>query len=330
MSKNTKKHVITTHEEIERSAIGRLDEATLCSHGHGRVTVIHRPDSLAAPNGARVAENGLGSIKVFSGPFHRPEALRAVGLPATPAVYMLVGERNGSLEVYVGETGNARQRHADHLKDPAKRHFATFYAVTWPSLMQSKEFARYRQARYAALIAEASRARLVGAPPEPVNLSEAMSAMTEAAIEEERHLLWDIGFNLLEPHRRPPSGEVRIPHEKGASTVDPAAPTMQFAHCGLWAWGLQCDDRFIVLPGSEFRLVGKSNPGVENIVRRRQALLQERRLLAPIPGVKDRRRLTVAVGFWTASIAARVIAGSHVHSAAWRPVDRDGGLVIID
>jgi hypothetical protein len=41
-------------------------------------------------------------------------------------------------------------------------------------------------------------------------------------------------------------------------------------------------------------------------------------VLSPIPGVSDRRRLTVAISFASTSIAAKVLAGAHTTSG-WVP-----------
>ncbi|MCF1502245.1 hypothetical protein L0F51_00520 [Afifella sp. H1R] len=104
---------------------------------------------------------------------------------------------------------------------------------------------------------------------------------------------------------------------------------MELAYADLFGRGLECDGLFIVLPGSEVRVLGE-NGNEESSVRTRRAILEKRGVMTPIPGVTDRQRLNSAVAFWSKSIAARVLAGSHVPSNVWRPIHAWRSLEVVE
>jgi len=307
------------------------DRLLFCRPDYGRVTIIHRQDAMSGPLSVRVAENGVGSARVFAGPFRSLEALREIGLPPGPATYFLVGRQHGETLVYVGESSNGLRRLMRHRRDRDKAFADTAYVVTWQSGLHSKELAKYRQAKFASLIASSSHAALVGAAPEAVELPPALADMADEAIEQERLLLWDLGLTLMEPSIRHPTVSPPEFDNEAADHVlpDPTKPMFEMVYGGLWARGLQCSSYFIVLPGSEVRVLGEGG-SEDSIVRRRRAMLEKRSILTPIPGICDRQRLNAGVAFWSKSIAARVLAGSHVPSNVWRPIPPAASLAVVE
>ncbi|MBZ8135489.1 hypothetical protein [Afifella sp. IM 167] len=310
-----------------------LAPMSFCAADLSSLSVIRRLDAMSGPLSARSAENLVGTARAFGVPFRKFEALREFGIKTGEAVtYILVGREDGETLAYVGETSNVMKRLARHRCDKDKAFVEMVFVVTSKSGLNSKDLARHRQAKYAALIAASGRAKLVGAAPEAAELPPVFAAIAEPLLDQERPLLWDLGCPLLEPSLRHPALGIVDAEAVDPTLVSPEQakkPMMELAYADLFARGLECDNLFIVLPGSEVRVLGESG-NEESSVRVRRAILEKRGVLTPIPGVEDRQRLTSAVAFWSKSIAARVLAGSHVPSNVWRPIHPWRSLEVVE
>ncbi|SCZ43881.1 hypothetical protein [Afifella marina] len=310
-----------------------LAPTSFCSTDLGSGTLIRRLDAMSGPLAARSAENVVGTACAFSAPFRHTEALRELGLKSgEAATYILVGRNGSETLAYVGETVDVMKRLSSHRRDKDKAFAEMVFVVTSRSGLNSKDLARHRQAKYAALIAASGRAKLVGAPPEAAELPPVFAAIADPLVDLERQLLWDLGCPLLEPSLRHPALGIVDAEAGGADVLSPdqaKRPMMEMTYAGLFGRGLECDNLFIVLPGSEVRVLGE-NGNEESSVRTRRAILEKRGVLTPIPGVEDRQRLNSAVAFWSKSIAARVLAGSHVPSNVWRPIHPWRSLEVIE
>jgi len=105
--------------------------------------------------------------------------------------------------------------------------------------------------------------------------------------------------------------------EIGVSTTPAGTQEFELLYGDLWTRGYQHQDRFIVAAGSEIRL--PFNPSVIAKIRRRREQLLES-AVTPIPGTPERMRLAVAVAFPSMAIAGKVMAGAHLGSDRWRPI----------
>ena len=78
------------------------------------------------------------------------------------------------------------------------------------------------------------------------------------------------------------------------------------------------EQHFYVLPGSEYRL--KANKGLQRQIIARRKKIENDRILAPIPSDDSRMRLLSLVNLGAPAKAAKVLTGSHLRSAKWKPV----------
>jgi hypothetical protein len=59
------------------------------------------------------------------------------------------------------------------------------------------------------------------------------------------------------------------------------------------------------------------NPSVRQNIKHLRLKLLAAQALAAIPGVQDRKRLRVAVRFFSAAVAAKALTGAHVAATKW-------------
>jgi hypothetical protein len=123
---------------------------------------------------------------------------------------------------------------------------------------------------------------------------------------------------VAEPASAADTEEDEAPIEIGVTATPGGAAEYQLAYADLWARGYDADTGFVVTAGSEVRRV--INQSVNPILHTRRDELAEAGVLADIPGLRDRQRLTVSVWLPSPGIAAKVITGAHVNSSKWVPV----------
>lgn len=285
---------------------------------------IHHP--FGELSGYREVQDHTGRLKVIGFPF----ALLADLVPTNEAVaacYILASRTLA----YVGETAHVTRRLAQHRADASKA-FAEFVYVVCGAEPRwiDKAAAIYLQERMTCRIEEAGLVEVqMGARPQCLDVQPHKHAWLERYARDAERLLQVAGCSALQP-RDDSSNATRAvsrnddfaapahddgPMQIGAMGVAPAGLELELDYVGLWARGCHANDGFVVMAGSEVRL--SVNPSASPIVHIRRAELTEEGVLASIPGVSDRMRLCVAIWFPSAAIAAKVVTGAHVASAAW-------------
>ena len=104
-------------------------------------------------------------------------------------------------------------------------------------------------------------------------------------------------------------------------TIPDDAVRMQLVCRDLQAEGFSIGDRFLVLPGADYSC-GTGWLSKENHARR--AAIADRNVVAPLPGLVDRSRLTVGLDCPSSAIAAKIVTGKHVGNNAWRKQPPEG------
>jgi len=82
----------------------------------------------------------------------------------------------------------------------------------------------------------------------------------------------------------------------------------------------------VVAAGSEVR--ASINPSARPIVATRHAMLREACALAPISGIEDRLRLTLAVAFGSRNIAAQVVCGAQASARHWQRLSHASPVIV--
>lgn len=172
-------------------------------------------------------------------------------------------------------------------------------------------------------------------PPEP-DLTDDERATHDRIAADALRLLHDAGCKIFHPeiyHDAPavakaeqadvPADEPADPADCepmtiGVTTVPLGSQEFELRFGNLWARGYWAAGRFVVSAGSEVRQA--INDSAPALTRSRRDELFAAGVLAPISGVGDRRRLTVAISFPSTSIAAKVLAGAH-SAGKWVPRD---------
>jgi hypothetical protein len=87
----------------------------------------------------------------------------------------------------------------------------------------------------------------------------------------------------------------------------------------LQAVGFAVGDRFFVVPGADYSYECKSGLSKDN--RRRREAIEKMDILQPLPDVTDHARLRVGLDCKSPAIAAKVLSGEHIGTAAWQAYD---------
>jgi hypothetical protein len=292
-------------------------------------TLIHR--TTADIGGLREAIDELTGLTVTAFPMTMVRDIIPARAMMT-ATYVLAGFGR----VYLGETSRIGRRLYDHSVDQSKTFATDVFVITKFALDPlDKMAALYLQAH---LTRAAEGARLVtvqkgtGAQVIDPSLRHAAPYFQMAKIAE--RLLFDAGCvafhgnSAAHPIAQPkdvaePASPAEIeddaaPIEIGVKATPGEAAEYQLAYADLWATGYDADDGFVVTSGSELRRV--VNQSVNPILHTRREELADARVIADMPGVWDRQRLTASVWFPSRAIAAKVITGAHVNSSKWVPV----------
>ena len=118
------------------------------------------------------------------------------------------------------------------------------------------------------------------------------------------------------------TGESVISNHRGF-VIEPEAMTIPAdAKCKrlncreLRAEGYQVGDRFHVLQGADYCYASKSGLSSHNQLRRQA--IEAMDVLEQLPGATDHARLRVGLDCKSAAIAAKILAGEHIGSHAWR------------
>ncbi|WMT76284.1 hypothetical protein [Bradyrhizobium sp. Ash2021] len=300
--------------------------------------VIHRP--FGGVNGYRRISDRATRVVVHAFPMAELSRVAAAGYLNAAGAYALT---DGKV-AYLGETRRPSRRLSEHAADPAKNFAREVFVVGGcpgaafeKILVVDLQFRLTRRALAAGVVTVWKQAN----PAEP-DLSDAERATHDRIAADALRLLHDAGCRIFDPVvgapapiREPAPTEEAVPEEAvdavdsepisiGVSTVPLGSSEFELRYSDLWARGYWAAGRFVVSAGSEVRQA--INGSVQPLTRSRREDLTAAGVLAPIPGVADRRRLTVAVAFPSLSIAAKVLAGAH---SAGRWVPRDSSTAVL-
>ncbi|GAB9241385.1 GIY-YIG nuclease family protein [Bradyrhizobium diazoefficiens] len=295
------------------------------SNDGASTAVVHRP--FGGILGYRRISDGATRAVVHAFCMSDLPRIAAAGLLHTPGAYVLTDGKTA----YIGESRRPARRLSEHAADSAKAGFARdVYVICGcdgapfdKAVSVDFQFRLTRCAVEAGVVSVWKGAN----PPEP-DLSDAERATHDRIFGDAMRLLHDAGCRIFHPSAdaeatpaddsSPDDAVDSEPMAIGVSTVPSGSEEFALRYGGLWARGYCVDGRFVVSAGSEVRLA--TNDSVPPLTRTRRAELFAAGVLEPIPGVADRRRLTVAVSFPSTSIAAKTLAGAH-SAGRWVPRD---------
>jgi hypothetical protein len=295
-------------------------------------TILHRP--LGGTDGYRVVSDRASRVVVHAFPMADLAGVASAGLLSGGCAYVLTGAG----VAYVGESGRPMRRLAEHATDPSKGFARDAFVVAGcdgaafdKGLGLDFQFRLTREAIEAGTVTVAK-----GANPLRPELTAADRSTHDRIYADALRLLHDAGCTIFAPKGPPVAGPdapdpCAPPGPEPSDAVDADAGPMaigvsataadgesfELRYCNLWARGYRSNGRFVVEAGSEVRTA--TNGSVDAVTRKRRDELFRAGVLEGIPGVKDRRRLTVAVAFATESIAAKVTCGAHT-APPWTPL----------
>lgn len=306
-------------------------------------SIIHRPAGGIA--GVREVFDDASRLAVWSFPMANARDL-LVAKSSVTACYILAGHDT----VYFGETNNLYRRLSEHLLDSTKAFAREVFVVTGlgdaPFDKTTAVFLQW------ALDHAAEKAGLVavlkGVNPRLLDLPPWRRATLDRIVEDALRLLFDAGCRAF--HSNCASLRPVLPNAEPAEPASPdiardtneaddngqmeigvvatplGVPEFELAYGDLWSRGYQSGDGFVVTAGSEVRTL--INASVNPILYTRRNDLTDAGVLAEIPGLSDRMRLTVSVWFPSSAIAAKVITGAHVASNKWTALRNPRPFVI--
>jgi hypothetical protein len=281
-------------------------------------TVIHRP--FGGTEAYRRLTDRACRVSVQAFPMAELSVLAAAGLLSAPGVYILA---DGSTS-YVGESVRPARRLSDHAADPMKGFARDVLLVTGSEGAPfDKALLLDLQARFAARIRDVGLRSIWGLCPTEIEVAAEDRSTNDRIFADAVRLIYDTGCRFLDPSSRQASHETTErppatnddasdagPIEIGVSTTPVGMREYELRYDAVWARGYwAADGHFIVAAGSEVRSV--TNPSCDPKTALRREELQNAGVLASIPGIDDRKRLTTAVAFPSISVAAKVVCGAH-------------------
>lgn len=296
---------------------------TIPPHDHPSSTVIHRPFG-GIQSYRRISDGAARAVVHAFSMSDLPRVVAAAGLLHTPGAYAMT---DGEI-AYFGESKKPARRLSEHASDPAKSFARDVFVVSGCEgapfdklIIADFQFRLNRCAVETGVVTVWK-----GSPPPEPDLTDAERATHDRIFADALRLLHDAGCRLF--HRAGNAGPTEDVTPEDTADAEPmgidvsAVPSgsqeFELRYGGLWARGYRAAGRFVVIAGSEVRLA--TNGSVDPLTRTRRAELFAASVLAPVPGVDDRRRLTVAIAFPSTSIAAKTLAGAH-SAGRWVPRD---------
>jgi hypothetical protein len=295
--------------------------------------LIHRP--FGGVLGYRRISDRATRAVVHAFPMPELPRVAAAGLLSTPGAYAMT---DGKV-AYIGESRRPSRRLSEHAADSAKEFAREVFVIGGcEGAAFDKLLAVDLQFRLTRCAVEAGVVTVWKGtnPPEP-DLTDAERATHDRIAADALRLLHDAGCRIFHPvdAGAPAQPEEALSDEPvdpadsepitiGVSTVPLGSQEFELRYGGLWARGYWAAGRFVVSAGSEVRQA--INDSAQPLTRSRRAELIAAGVLSPIPGIGDRRRLTVAISFPSTSIAAKVLAGAH---SAGRWVPRDPSQAVL-
>ena len=233
-----------------------------------------------------------------------PDALRRAEASHT-GVYLLIGEKEGALCLYVGEGDKIASRIRSH--DAAKDWWQTAVLISTQANTLNKAQVRYLEAR---LLQEATVKTDNGTAPPPQGLSEAARADMESFLANLLIVLpaarVDVFLNMTRP----------TASEEGPSAGNVISFTLQTPKHGLEAEAKLLGGEFVVLKGSKARRVWASTAQGPGSYRAIHAQLLASGVLVPEGDVCV---FTESYAFSSPSAAAAVVNGRPANGrVAWK------------
>jgi hypothetical protein len=301
--------------------------------------VIHRP--FGGVLGYRRLSDRASRVAVHAFPMSELPRVAGAGLLSTPGAYVMTDHKTA----YIGESRRPSRRLSEHAADPAKNFARDVFVVGGcEGAAFDKLLAVDLQFRLTRCAVEAGAITVSkGLNPASPDLTDAERATHDRIAADALRLLHDAGCRIFDPVVRAPAPvstsapiEEPVPDEAvdatdsepmaiGVSTVPIGSEEFELRYSDLWARGYWAAGRFVVSAGSEVRKAINDSAGP--LTKSRREDLKTAGVLAPISGVGDRRRLTVAISFPSTSIAAKVLAGAH-SAGKWVPRDPSKAVLL--
>lgn len=275
-------------------------------------------------NAIRHLTSSASPVSVFAGPSSKVKELVEFGsLDGRPLAYLHCSTtfRSG----YIGHSGNGERRLGEQVK--ARPHFDELFVVCFKDPNAGMRPARYAEARFIQLADEAgTKLENVDRPAIP-EMTESERADHERLLHEMFIPLRDAGCRILEKRLAPATtkngkSEPADAHVVfGPIKIPLNAQTFELnARAGMWARGVAANDRFYIMPGSEYWLTATKSLDRSYVVRRNE--LEKQQILADIKHITDRRRLLAWVDCGSKAIAAKILTGWRVNANVWKKVPR--------
>ena len=213
---------------------------------HGKTVRIYLADG--SPTGIRHAEVVNWSGQAMVCPRTRISELSEWPESQRPGVYILMGEAPDTATplAYIGEAEVVLQRLRSHYTGKDFWDRVVFFTSKDDNL--TKSHVKYLEARFVSLGHEARRCRLEnGNNPAMPTLPPADRDAMEEFIGPARILLGALGFNLLEPVKRPPNRDNQ-PATRG--TLATTTLYLEMPKHNVNANGMLTDEGFVVSAGS--------------------------------------------------------------------------------
>lgn len=160
-------------------------------------------------------------------------------------IYLLLGDdpdSPGRQKVYIGEGDDISKRLRKHNSE--KEFWDRAVVLTSKDMNLTKAHARYLEARFITLSAQANRATLDNSTnPEPINLPEADRSDMESFIEQAKIILPVLGINLLRATKP-------LPATGNAAPKGDTSPIFRITTRGVDATAQEVDGEFVVREGS--------------------------------------------------------------------------------
>jgi hypothetical protein len=298
----------------------------------GRHISIFQPFGGRASGVRRVATR-VSPVLGFAGPVSEVKKIVEFGeLERTPSVYLLeLKSTTAQAHVYVGRTGDGERRLAEQVSKYSCEHL---YVVRL-SHDESVQHARFTELR---LYDECKKQGIKLANRMRPNFFRTMEEMTDTERADHECLFRDeldafcfLGFRNLEKSQalpkteskaEPPATDVRL----GSIKIPAKAPEYELSANSLWARGFQVDNRFYVMPGSEY-CINETDSLHKTISDRRNPInelenREKRKILVPIRGSEDRLRLVAWLDCDSMAIAGKLLTGWQTNSSVWKKVPR--------
>ncbi len=284
---------------------------SILRHGEEADAIRHLT-SLASP------------VSVFAGPSSQVKKLIEVGgLEDRPLTYLHCSTTIPS--GYIGHSGNGERRLGEQVK--ARPHFDELYVVCFKDPNTGMTPARYTESRFIQLADEAGTKLENKDRPAIPDMTESERADYERLLHEMLIPLRDAGCHILE--KRPVLATMKKKSQQladahvafGSLKIPLNAQTFELkARAGMWARGVSANDRFYIMPGSEYWRTATKSLDKCYVLRRNE--LEKQQVLANIRHVTDRKRLVAWIDCGPMAIAAKIHTGWRGNGNVWKKVPR--------